>query len=163
MLTQERVRELFTYHPLGYLIWNGGRNKNKPAGTTGTHKRYIYIKIGHSKYPAHRLIYVYHFGTNPAYVDHINRDGMDNRIENLRAATVQQNMANQRKRRQTSSRWKGVSFNKKKRRWYAWIQANGVKKFLGMFKDEADAALAYNFAALELHGEFAVLNEALQV
>lgn len=91
-------------------------------------------------------------------VDHYNGDGLDNRRENLRVCTVAQNMANQRLSRANKSGYKGVSWNKEKRKWVAKIKANGEQKQLGRFHTKEEAATAYNHAAISLFGEYARLN-----
>jgi hypothetical protein len=91
-------------------------------------------------------------------VDHRNGNGLDNRRENLRLATRSQNNCNTTKRKNTSSRFVGVSFDKRKRRWIAYINHNGKKIFLGYFDSEIEAAKAYDAAAKKYHGEFARLN-----
>lgn len=92
-------------------------------------------------------------------VDHRNGNGLDNRRANLRLATASQNLANSRKRRGCRHRYKGVSTQKNTRRWRACISANGCTIHLGYFDTEAEAAQAYNVAALHHFGEFARLNE----
>jgi hypothetical protein len=90
-------------------------------------------------------------------------DQGNNRIENLRPATLTQNQGNARKhktRAVKASKWKGVSWHKLRRRWQAHIQINGKQKHLGNFTDEDVAASAYNLAAYENFGEFANYNVA---
>ena len=89
-------------------------------------------------------------------VDHINHNPADNRRQNLRIATQSQQNFNRRPQAGHSSKYKGVGAEKGK--WSAYIQINGKKRRLGMFKTEREAALAYNKAAKELAGEFALLN-----
>jgi predicted CoA-substrate-specific enzyme activase len=91
-------------------------------------------------------------------VDHKNNNGLDNRGENLRPATCSQNNCNKAKRKNTSSRFVGVSFDKRRQRWVAYINHNGKRIWLGWFDSEIDAALAYDAAARKYHGEFARLN-----
>src|SRR5690606_30033579 len=91
-------------------------------------------------------------------VDHINGDKLDNRRSNLRIVTRQQNRFNERPRKGTSSKYKGVSWYKQTRRWEAYIKINGKKKRIGYFNDEIEAALAYDRAARELFGEYAKTN-----
>jgi len=92
-------------------------------------------------------------------VDHINRDGMDNRSANLRPATHSQNLCNSKKRRGTkSSKYKGVSWYKRTLKWKAAITFKNKKIYLGYFENEIDAAKAYDEAAKKYHGEFACLN-----
>jgi hypothetical protein len=90
--------------------------------------------------------------------DHINGNGLDNRKRNLRIATRNQNMANQRPQKNTSSRYKGVSWEKRRSKWQAYIETKGHKRHLGYFDNEIDAAKAYNTAASLIFGEFARLN-----
>jgi hypothetical protein len=85
-------------------------------------------------------------------VDHINGDGLDNRRQNLRAATKPQNMSNMQKHRDNESGFKGVSRHQK--RWCARIR----NEFIGVFQSPLEAAKAYDAAALALFGEFARLN-----
>ncbi|HLK57241.1 MAG TPA: HNH endonuclease [Chthonomonadaceae bacterium] len=91
-------------------------------------------------------------------VDHINGDGLDNRKENLRPATHAQNHQNRRKIEGCSSRYKGVSWNKERQRWRAYIYVNRKRIELGYYADEKEAALAYDRAALQYFGEFAKPN-----
>jgi len=91
-------------------------------------------------------------------VDHINHDTLDNRKNNLRIVTSQQNHFNRRSDRNTSSRYKGVSWNKNKHKWKAYIARGGKSYHLGCFKNEKTAALAYDKAALKLFGEYALIN-----
>jgi hypothetical protein len=91
-------------------------------------------------------------------VDHRNRNGLDNRRENLRLATYSQNNCNKAKRKNTSSRFVGVSFDKRQKRWAAYINHDGKRTSLGRFDIEENAAHAYDAAARKYHGEFAHLN-----
>jgi hypothetical protein len=97
---------------------------------------------------------------DPREGDHINGDPLDNRRSNLRIApTHAHNGANRHKRRQaTTSRYKGVSWDKDNAKWRACIAVNGGRLHLGRFTSEEDAARAYNEAAFEAWGEFACLN-----
>lgn len=92
-------------------------------------------------------------------VDHINRNGLDNRKENLRFCTNAQNQANKRPQTGASSKFKGVSLRKQTGKWQAYIKKNGDQHYLGVFDDEEGAARAYNEAAEKMFGEFARLNE----
>jgi len=94
------------------------------------------------------------------FVDHINGDGLDNRRENIRLATKRQNSQNMvRKRPNKTSRFKGVSKSQHHNGWRATIKVNGARIHLGYFKDESDAARAYDAAAIEHFGPFAAPNE----
>jgi hypothetical protein len=91
-------------------------------------------------------------------VDHRNGDGLDNRRENLRLATYSQNNINKPKKANTSSIFRGVCFEKCCQEWGVFTRVNGKQKRIGRFKDEVEAARAYDRAALKYHGEFARLN-----
>jgi len=92
-------------------------------------------------------------------VDHINHKGFDNRKVNLRLATPSQSCCNRRKTSTgTWSRYKGVSWRIRDKRWSATIAINRSSKFLGVFRDEIAAAKAYDAAANKYHRQFAVLN-----
>src|SRR5207253_3852593 len=86
-------------------------------------------------------------------VDHRNGDGLDNRRENLRLVAHAQNCRNQRLRPH-SSRFKGVTFNRELGRWHAAIMVDYRRIHLGTFDSEEEAALAYDEASRELHGEY---------
>lgn len=91
--------------------------------------------------------------------DHINHNGLDNRKANLRQVSRVENVWNSRKRKgRSSSKYKGVSWFKRKKKWQARIQANGRNIFIGSYKNEIAAARAYDEAAKKYHGQFAVLN-----
>lgn len=90
-------------------------------------------------------------------VDHINGDGLDNRRTNLRLCTDRQQKFNNRSR-VGSSFYTGVSLDWNKLRWIAKIRADNKIRFLGLYADEVEAAIAYDLAARVLFGEFAKLN-----
>ena len=92
-------------------------------------------------------------------IDHVNQDGMDNRSGNLRPATHSQNLYNRKKRSgATQSKYKGIYWRKKVRKWQASIKCNKKRIELGYFRDEIEAAKAYDRAAKKYHGDFACLN-----
>lgn len=89
-------------------------------------------------------------------VDHINGDRLDNRRCNLRVANQAQQSRNKTKKQQNStSRFKGVHWNKEKQRWVSAITKDGKRIHLGYFNLEEQARDAYASAATELFGEFA--------
>lgn len=96
--------------------------------------------------------------SNGLLPDHKNGDGLDNRRENLRPATQQQNMWNRKAVTGSKSKYKGVDWYAASGSWRAYIKVNGKQKHLGCYQNEDDAARAYNKAAIEYHGEFARLN-----
>lgn len=96
--------------------------------------------------------------TDNEYTDHINRDELDNRRRNLRAATPKQNQHNQGVARDNMSGYKGVAYAKNKQKWRAAINTKGRPVFIGLFDDAKTAALAYDTQARKYYGEFAFLN-----
>ena len=102
-----------------------------------------------------------HFLTRPPAgmtIDHINGDGLDNRRANLRICTRAENCRNRRKQQKpTASIYKGVQ-RRKPAGWCAVIRACGLQRHLGNFRDEVEAAKAYDAAARKFHGAFACVN-----
>lgn len=103
----------------------------------------------------HRMV----MGENAGkYTDHINGNKLDNRRENLRICTNAQNMRNIAPKKQNSSGFKGVTWQKDCSRWKAQIKVNYKNIHIGIFKIKEDAARAYNEAAKKYFGDFAWLN-----
>lgn len=90
-------------------------------------------------------------------VDHANRNGLDNRRQNLRVCTYSQNHANRPAPANNTSGYKGV-FRARSGRWTARVTVDRKARHLGTFDDPWTAAQAYNEAAVEAWGEFAHLN-----
>lgn len=125
-------------------------------------ERYIKTKYGRAreKYYLHRLI----IGSvvKGFEVDHINRNGLDNRRCNLRLATRGENTMNKVKSKKATSKYRGVCYRQsinKKNPWTAYIEKKGKRYELGYFKTENEAARAYNKKSKQLWGEFAFLND----
>ncbi len=94
-------------------------------------------------------------------IDHRNHNGLDNQKRNLRACNDHQNQGNQVLQKNKSSRFKGVSWNRKSQRWEARIWDDGKNKSLGLFADETYAAIVYDTTAKKVFGEFACTNHDL--
>ena len=134
------------YRRLNRYKWCAARDKNTFYAVRSKARKQIRMHRRILNVPAHLIC------------DHINHNGLDNRISNLRICTRQQNTHNQRPRKTTSSRYKGVDWNKHQKKWRARIYHNNRCHHLGCFCDERDAARAYDRAARKYHGDFASLN-----
>jgi len=91
-------------------------------------------------------------------VDHINRITHDNRRSNLRVCNKFENAWNRTSIREASSKYLGVSYHRQHNYWQALLTVNYKRIFLGNFKTEKQAAIAYNIAAIKYHGDFASVN-----
>lgn len=150
MLTQERVRELFTYSD-GKLYWTDKSPRKGYAGRLAGKAQpwrdgYYNIQIQGKIYAAHRLIFLFHHGYLPALVDHINQDKLDNRIENLRPATKKQNAENCKLYASNTSGHVGVSEDKKTGKWKAYRWDMGKYVNLGSFLTKEEAIEARRLA-----------------
>ncbi len=153
------LREIVFYDPkTGHFEWRKSRGGKALAGTKAgsvNRRGYIEISIRCRKWLGHRLAWFYTHGQLPKAIDHINGNASDNRIDNLRAASQGQNMANTRIRRNNTSGFKGVSWCSYTNRWVAHIRKDGRKRTVGRFDTPEEAHAAYCLAAEQMHGEFA--------
>jgi hypothetical protein len=101
----------------------------------------------------HRLIINAPLGKE---VDHINGDSLDNRRDNLRLCTRQQNCCNRKHQIKAKSKYKGV--HPRKDKWAAVIRFKKRLRHIGVFETEVAAAMAYDDKARELFGDFAFTN-----
>jgi hypothetical protein len=159
VITAEHLRELLHYDPeTGVFTWIMRGPGRRLCGTVGSVNPLGYqrIAINRRYYQAHRLAWLYVHGEWPVGdIDHINGDPGDNRIANLRPATRSQNLANSKRRKNNTSGYKGVSWNKQARKWHARIGVDGQYKHLGLFTDPAEAHEAWLAAAKKTSREFA--------
>lgn len=92
-------------------------------------------------------------------VDHIDGNKLNNKSQNLRLCNNQQNNRNTKSRKNSTSKYKGVCWDGRNKKWLAQICLGGGKhKNLGRFLDEIEAAKAYDVAAKKYHGDFAYIN-----
>ena len=105
----------------------------------------------------HREILGIGYG-NKLQVDHRNHNTLDNRRANLRLCNNRDNSRNRKSHKNSSSKYKGVTWCKRTRKWATQIKLREGNRFLGYFASEIVAAKAYDRKAKELFGEFANLN-----
>lgn len=98
------------------------------------------------------------YGYVPKLIDHSNKNKSDNRIKNLIEKNHSENNHNKPKHKNASSKYYGVSLHSGKKHWQVKIKKDGEEFYLGIYKNEIDAAKAYNEKAIELYGDHANLN-----
>jgi len=110
----------------------------------------------------HKTIYMHHvvlgISDNKIEIDHKNRNPFDNRKENLRVATRQEQNRNRGKNKNNNTGYKGVSYSRRKDKYYVCIMVDYKQISLGYFKTPEEAAKVYDVAAKKYFGEFAFLN-----
>lgn len=128
--------------------WHYIRKQCSSPGYASTH-------IDRKCISMHRLIVV---ASGGKVIDHKNGDTLDNRRSNLRICEHRENIRNQRKRKPSLSKYKGLAKGKGRKYWQVQIGVNGKKITVGNFEDEEEAARAYDKAARQYYGEFAATN-----
>ena len=152
-------KSIFSYEngSLYYLeSYKNGRYSGKIAGRVqkSGYKKYRQLKIGGTFYYEHRVIWIMENGEipNDMFIDHVNGDGTDNRLDNLRLVDAQTNNRNKkRSERGSASGLTGVTFDKSCGKWKAHIQIGNRHINLGLFAEKQDAYNA-RLSANEKHG-----------
>lgn len=157
-ITQEELKNNFYYDKLTGIFTYKNNTANKKAGDVAGNINslgYVRIGINYKSYKAHRLAFLYMTGKFPKkLVDHINGNKQDNSWENLREANYIQNNQNAKKSILNTSGYKGVTWDKKAKKWRAQASLNNIKKYLGYFESKELAYKAYvNFSKTN-HKEF---------
>lgn len=157
ILIKDIINDIFEYRD-GNLYWKQTFGYRAKVGTlAGTKNLRGYIQIGYKRknYMAHKLIFLMHHGYAPKIIDHIDNNRCNNKIENLREATLTQNRWNCLIRKDNTSGVKGVTWHKKANKWVARGYANNTIYMLGYFKEIEEAKKAIEIFRKEKHGIFA--------
>ena len=144
-ITADFARQVFHYDPetgrIRKFLKCGAASTRQPDNQKRNGYRYVEFKK--QRFAAHRLAWLLHYGEWPeGILDHINRDRCDNRITNLRVATVSENAHNANLRKDNTSGHRGVGWHKKQNAWQVRIRVNGKHVWLGVFEDINDAIAA---------------------
>ena len=154
-IDQNLLNQIFEYHD-GSLYWKinvGLAVKNEKAGFVGS-AGYVRVGLLGKEYREHRLIYLYHHGHLPEFVDHIDGNRLNNHIENLRQATRAENNRNSKINSKNVSGVKGVHWNKKANKWESYCGVNGKRHYLGIYTNKEDAIKVVKEFREIHHGEF---------
>jgi len=156
MITAEQLREVLNYNPdTGEFTWRvSPSTKVKVGGRAGCVEvsngggKYVRIGLFGGRHRAHRLAWLYVYGEWPSeFIDHINGDGLDNRIANLRSATNAQNQWNVRRASRSSSGVRGVRWCGRSKMWVAVVKTH--------FETREEAVEAVARAEAAMRGEYA--------
>lgn len=155
MLTQELLKERLSYDPntgeFRALVKRKQLNVGDIAGCW-TSKGYWRIKINNQEYSGHRLAWLYVHGRWPTkLLDHKNRDPSDNRIDNLREATYQENAQNRKLSCTSRSGFLGVTLHKKTGKYQASIMNDKKPRYLGLYATAEQASCVYLAAKQQAH------------
>jgi len=143
ILTQKQLKSFLSYSSeTGIFIWLPCRGAGKTGFAAGTPHTggYINITVNKKRYYAHRLAWLYIHGVWPKHqIDHINHIRDDNRIENLREVTNQENHKNSSLRNDSASGITGVSWCNTREKWRSHISEGERFSHLGYFTDKFEA------------------------
>lgn len=157
MLTADELKSVIVYDPETGGFERKGRRHGRGASRIGNVRPdgYLLIRVNSKRYYAHRLAWLYMTGEEPPdFIDHVDGNPSNNAWGNLRPATPQLSSYNRGIQSNNSLGYKGVK-KTTSGKFAAGIQANKKYIYLGSFSDIREAAEAYLFAALELHGDYA--------
>lgn len=167
-LSLNYVNEIFTYNKeLGKLYWNIKKQKVKIGSEVGTiiyrkSNSYLYVRVENKLYAVHRIIWFIENGKWPSdQIDHIDGDGLNNKIENLRDVRQSANMRNRKMSSNNKTGGTGVTIRKSKLKGLRYrseiVDNNGKNIHLGTFDTLEEAILAredkfYEYGYTEWHG-----------
>ena len=157
MTTHAEILEMFDYKD-GNLYWKKKASKKTVIGEmagTQVDSRYGRLQVNKKLYLTHRLIFLWHHGYLPKFIDHIDGNSKNNRIENLRETTISLNLANTKKPKHNTSGYKNVIWHPTRNKWQVRIQINKKGKSFGYYKDLELANLVATEVRNKYFGEFA--------
>jgi len=159
MVNKELLQDIFSYDN-GNLYWKTIKSKKVKAGQKVGYvgsKGYVSAQLGRITYSLHRLIWIFHNGNieDNYTIDHIDRNILNNKIENLRLATYSQNRQNSGKRPNNTSGYKNVYWVAKSRKWRVKCIVQGSSKNGGSYVLIDDAVKAAILLRKKFHQEFA--------
>ena len=155
--SQKILQSLFTYKD-GHLYWKESRARCvKKGGIAGCLRKdnYWQIYINNKAYFAHRLIYMFFYGTVPDQVDHIDNCQSNNRIENLRPASQSQNSLNRKISKQNKTGFKNVSIHSQTQKFHVTITLQNKLISFGLYNDLELADLVAQEARAKYCKEYA--------
>jgi len=158
MLDQAKALHLFEYKG-GRLYWKNAVRPSfngKEAGYDNG-SGYRKVTINNKQHYVHRIVYLMHYGSCPAILDHADCNTSNNTIENLREATVSQNTLNYARKKKSSTGVCNVAFDKRRKKFNVYVRVNCKAKFFGAFKDLELAELVAQEARAKHYGEFNIL------
>lgn len=163
-MEQQKIREYFDYSD-GVLYWKTKTAHcvkiGQPAGTLDKRTGYHRVRVDSKFQKTHRVIFLYHHGYLPDFVDHIDGNKTNNKIENLRGATFSQNCMNQKISTRNTSGTKGVMWHKRDKKWFVQLRVNSKCHSFGYYEDKELAELVAIEATNKLHKEFSAYQGVL--
>ncbi len=156
-LTEEVVNNLFFYND-GKLFWKKPVAKRIKTGDLVGCKNgngYLRVAIKYKYYYVHRIIFLMHHGYLPKFIDHIDGNRNNNKLENLREATHSENAQNQKTPINNSSGYKNVFWHKTKKSWAVCISLNNKLHHFGNYQNLTDAIQVAKESRNLLHKSFA--------
>jgi len=155
----EKANYLYCYNPLtGIFTHRNPANRRIIIGSQAGSKSngHIALKIDGKSYQAHRIAWLLTYGKMPnGILDHVNLDGMDNRICNLRECSHSQNNYNHYIQKRNQTGYKGVFKLKETGRYKAYITVDKKRITLGHYDCPIEASKIVEAKRLELHKQFA--------
>lgn len=155
MIDKQTVCDLFEYRD-GHLYRKKTTAPNAVKGQLAETNCIKYLKVTINKVPykIHRLVFLMHHGYMPEFIDHIDGNPLNNKIENLRACTKQENNRNQKITKRNTSGYKNVTWNNVAKKWQVGFMLNNNYKYIGTFKDIELADLVAQEARLKYFKQF---------